>query len=208
MIDIKSIYTFDEMKAALTETQEELRRHHHDSRYLSTMPTWEDIRSPASAAGKPTANFPNWSQFETETYAWEFAKNFDQKLHFDIQLAHARKPGTELRLHIHWSPSDTSVGDVLWRVYYTIADVHGAFPLESNAQMIGTTSGVLRTHEYTTIVRIDGTSFTGVSTMMKVTLYRVGTDQTDDYENGAFLHELDVHYLGEKTGPRQEFRNY
>ena len=46
-----------------------------------------------------------------------------ESLHFSVQLPHAWKEGTQIEPHIHYCCSDNSVGNVVWKLEYVIADV-------------------------------------------------------------------------------------
>ena len=207
-IDPKSIYTFNELKEEVIRLRAELAKHKHDNLYQSTMPVWEDIRCPATSAKAPASAFPGWSIFDKALYAWEYSATKDQRLHFDLQMSHRRKPGTRIRLHIHWSPVDNSAGNVVWMIHYSWADIDEAFPAVANETVVVAAGETTRLHQRTHLVELDGTDHVGLSSMVKITLYRLGTDPLDTYGAGAYLHELDAHYISDNRGSRHETEKY
>ena len=56
--------------------------------------------------------------------------------HFAIQLPHSCAPGSDLRVHCHFTfPSQPTAGrTVRWECYYSVGDINAAFGAESAAQ--------------------------------------------------------------------------
>lgn len=56
--------------------------------------------------------------------------------HFAIQMPHSCAPGSDLRLHCHFTfPTQPTAGrTVRWEVYYSVGDINAAFGAESAVQ--------------------------------------------------------------------------
>ncbi len=95
--------------------------------------TWNDSMTPANnlptggTAPALTAIFTNISGM---------AYNVNDLGHFAIQIPHNCAPGSDLRVHCHFtSPSQPTAGrTVRWEAYYSVGAINAAFSAESAAQ--------------------------------------------------------------------------
>jgi len=137
-----------------------------------------------------------------------FSPNVRQVIHFSIQLPHGYKYGTPLDLHVHWGKKDGVVGDVCWKALFSGAPLGSAFPVPSTV-ITGNSTAFSHdgayVHLLTPLGAIPGTTFTSVSSMIDVVLWREPSDVTDTYPGDAFFNETDTHIQFDQTGSDQEY---
>lgn len=95
--------------------------------------TWNDSMTPAN--NLPTGGTaPALTAITTNISGMAYAVN--DLGHFAIQIPHTCEPSSDLKVHCHFVfPSQPTQGTtVRWELYYSLADVNGAFSAESSAQ--------------------------------------------------------------------------
>lgn len=166
---------------------------------------WEDLRFPAGTLNPPGG---------VSDADVEGSGVFIGTLLFDAggteiavgqaQLPHAKKLDTDMIAHVHWCPTSTGTGDVLWRLEYVIADIMGVFPTSYTVlDVVDAASGVANKHQIAEFAAIDTTGL-GVSAMLCWKLSRIGGDALDTYGSDARLLEFDIHYLVDEVGSAEE----
>lgn len=167
---------------------------------------WDDLRVPLSTTRNPS-DAPGYGTFKNGTLAFAFDKTTDEMLYFETQIPHNYKLGTNLDAHIHWAPSDTGVGGVVWCLEYTIQYPNAAFGATTTdcARQIG--SGTAYQHQLIDIEVIAG--ITGsISAVIIGRVFRDANSSegkgTDDYDADAFGLSFDIHYQIDSFGSRQE----
>lgn len=125
-----------------------------------------------------------------------------EQVYFAIQLPHSYKEGTNISPHVHWTPTDTNTGTVVWSLEYTWANNAGTFPapttITSPAVAAGGTAWVSK---YSDFGDINGSGKT-VSSMLICRLFR--DPANDTYEHDAALLEVDFHYQIDSFGSHDE----
>ncbi|KKK49070.1 hypothetical protein LCGC14_3138810, partial [marine sediment metagenome] len=171
------------------------------------------IRVPVSSIKRLGFSDPDWEPFaedgigSTGVYALAFSKIVDQEVYFSVLIPHNWKLGTDLHPHVHWSPSDTDTGSVTWKIEYTIADLGGVFGNTSEESVSDVGDGVVNKHQVADLTNIDMSSYTDpddIAIKLLCRLYRDVSDG-DDYNNDAFLLEIDFHYQVDAIGSREEY---
>lgn len=168
--------------------------------YLRT-PAWEDLRFPASGINPPgAASDPG---VDTGDGRLVFSASAENIVAMQVQMPHAWKEGSTIHPHVHWSPTSTNTGNVLWRLKYKVANIGAAFPAEfTPIDILQAGSGTSDAHQMATFPTITMTGKT-VSCMLLLLLSRVGNDGTDDYTGTAKLNEFDIHYQVDGFGSYQ-----
>lgn len=143
--------------------------------------------------------------------ARSFSPDINQELYFDVQLPHAWAQGTEIRPHVHWSPSENgSAGqDVSWALEYTWSNIGSVF---GDTQIVyGDENYLAETlvkdkHYITNLEPIVAPDRT-FSSMLKCRLFRDATSShgTDNYTGYANLHEFDIHVQVNAPGSEEEY---
>jgi len=168
---------------------------------------WDDLRFPATGLNPPGA--VSDPDVDTTDGTLLFDKASTETIVGIAQVPHAWKVGTNLRPHIHWTPTDDTAGDVVWKLEYKVApigdDVPAAYTAATTTATIAADSDTL--HILTEFDDIDMSEVTGLSCIILWKLSRIGgsTDPADDYDNDAKLLELDFHYQIDSVGSDTEY---
>lgn len=165
--------------------------------------TWEDLRfpvgglNPIGSAAPPTV--------DTTDGTLLFSKSATNVIVCQAQMSHQWKEGTAISPHIHWSPTTTGGGNVVWRIEYQIADINGTFSGSWTAQDMtvaaGTTAEKHLMSEWATDIVMTGLH---ISAMLKIKVSRIGGDAADTYDADARLLEFDLHYEQDAFGSDTE----
>lgn len=176
---------------------------------------WEDVRIEPSTfdfAGNSDPTKVNWQPGGSgATFkVWEF--DVGDEGFFLIQLPHARKPGTDLKLHVHWTPGTRGNEEinktVAWKCDISAASIGSAFPASSTYDMTDTVTGTDHLHEISPAATIPGATL-GLSAMLMCRIYRHTGDTwaTNSTGNLPLLLEIDIHYEIDRLGSDNETSN-
>lgn len=164
---------------------------------------WEDLRFPATqlkvnpATSKPVFDYTN--------IGYLYDADSTETLFLIAQIPHAWKEGSGIRPHIHWQPSSTNTGNVVWQLEYKWTNVNDTEASEWTALTVTTaSSGVVGKHQVVSFAEIDGTD-KKVSSILVLKLSRIGGNASDTYTGDALLREFDIHYLVDSKGSLMEF---
>ena len=167
---------------------------------------WEDIRVSGLAA-KTGATAPDLVAFAPATtnllvYGFDGSTNTEQA-YFAIQFPHSYKFGTTIHPHVHWTPTDTNSGTVVWSMEYTWQEIGGTFAAPTTIKTTAVNAGgTAWVHKYSEFPDIAGTGKDTVSSMIIFRLFRNPADDT--YEHDAALLEVDFHYTVDGFGSNEE----
>lgn len=165
---------------------------------------WDDLRVPAQATRiNPAVTKPDFGTFKDGTLTFLFDSASVETVHFNVQIPHQYKLGTNLKPHVHWSPTTTNVGTVIWNLEYTIAEKDGVFGTTAQIAVTDTSSGTAFEHRLAGFPDISGTNIDSVSAMLVCALSRTAT--SDTYTADAALIEFDIHYEIDSIGSRDEY---
>lgn len=169
---------------------------------------WDDMRIIPSGMDRVGVADPTLVQMATNIYAWEFQKN--DEAYFSIQIPHKYKAGSDMYVHIHWSPgangNEESGKTVGWKVDYAITSIGSAFGSTTLADLSHAVTGVDQQHEITSDVTVSG-SGVGISAIIIGRISRTDTGTDDTWSGTAsgslpLLLELDFHYEMDTVGSR------
>jgi hypothetical protein len=194
----------DELEEFFSRTQRSFRRLlNKDGKFKLDAPQWDDLRMPAIGINPPgAATDPTLDNTDGR---WIFSASATNMLALQAQLPHAWVEGTLIEPHVHWSPTDTNTGNVLWRLEYKIASVYGAFPSAwTTIDALGAANGVSDQHLIADFVGIDMTGHT-LSCILLIKLSRIGGDASDTYAGTAKLNYFDIHFRQNSLGSNAEY---
>jgi hypothetical protein len=165
---------------------------------------WDDLRVPVN-----TLNF-NGIGTDPETIAYKTSltlRCFDatEALHFLAQIPHNYSEGTDLRVHVHWTPHSRGAAEigktVAWKVAYSVANMSGAFGNAVIADCTDVCDGVDDKHQRADSVTVDGSALT-ISAIIIGKVYRDSGDNwaTNTAGNRPALLEVDFHYEIDSLG--------
>jgi len=155
---------------------------------------WTDSMSPAMAF-KTGGTTPALTAITTNISGLAFALN--DLGHFAIQLPHDIAPGSDLRLHAHFTfPSQPTAGrTVRWEVYYSYGIIDAAFGAESAVQhgeyTIQATDD--KYHRTKAICTISGSATAPRSSIILARIRRVASTGTES-DVDPILLSVDAHY--------------
>lgn len=162
---------------------------------------WDDLRFPAISINPPgpTGN-PGWDE---TNIGWLFDPAATEQLQIVAQMPHGWKLESDIYPHVHWRPTTTNTGNVLWRLLYkwtNDGDVDAGTFTQIDVLQAG--AGVALTNQRIGWAAVSGTG-KGLSSILIMTLQRVGGDGSDTYTGDALLTEFDIHYQINSIGSVQ-----
>lgn len=173
-------------------------------RYTNTY--YDDLRVPLTNTFiNPLLSEPVFEDAGNGIWAFGFDADADsaEGLHFIAQLPHKYAEGTDIEIHFHWEPSTTNTGDVVWKIYYTIADIGDAFPAVDSMRVLDAGSGTSFDHQLVEFGDITGTGLS-ISAIIMGYVVRCGEATDDSYTGSAYGIELDFHYQVNSPGSSNE----
>lgn len=123
----------------------------------------------------------------------------DEEVHFTIQIPHGYKVGSDLYPHVHWAPTSTGAGNVVWQLEYTVSEIGGTFGAASTEACTATAAGgTAWVHKISGCTTISDAGL-GISSIMYGRLFRDPDNAGDTYEADAALLGFDIHYYSDTT---------
>jgi len=169
---------------------------------------WDDLRVPMENTRiNPANSEPAFEQIGSTglySFAFDAANNDDESLHFVAQLPHGYKEGSDLHPHIHWLPSTTNTGNVVWELDYVAMAIDGTMGTVQTLEATVAADGTALKHQVDELGAIDGDGL-GISSMLICRLTRLGDDAADTFTGIAYAMEFDFHYQMDTIGSRQEY---
>lgn len=165
---------------------------------------YDDLRVPMTSTKLGGSKDPGFAQVRnTDSSQGVFAHLFDkateEELYFSVQLPHAWKEESDIEPHVHWMPTDTGTGSVVWGLEYVWANMDDAFGNTTITTASDAGAGTAYTHQYCSLGEIDGDGFSA-SSMILCRVYRDAGNAADTYDADAALLEIDFHYEIDKLG--------
>lgn len=176
---------------------------------------WDDLRVVPTAFDFVGLTDPTLVDYQpggsgANTKMYEFAK--DDIAYFTTQLPHNYKVGSDIYVHLHWTPREYGVAQsgrtVGWKVQYSIASINGVFPAMTTADLSDTCSGTNHKHEITNDVLISGSTF-NISSVIIAQVTRTDTGGDDTWGETLsgrlpLLASIDFHYEIDTMGSREK----
>lgn len=176
---------------------------------------WDDLTVPGTNTRAGTSA-PVFEAFRNGVYLLGFVYNQVDEVHFTIQMPHHWKEGSNIYPHVHWThiaaaPSNNQ--GVVWVLEYTWANINDIFPATSTmtAALEWTTSPPPQ-YKHILTPFVDGSANayingTGkkLSSQLICRLYRNTVDSRDDFDQTAYLIEIDFHYMVDSLGSDEEY---
>jgi hypothetical protein len=143
---------------------------------------------------------PTYDTFAGNVYGAKFINGQSDIVYGSFEIPHTYKEGTDLELHLHWSPNSTNTGNCVWTMYYTWAAMGGTFSSEVTKTFTQAGSGVINKHQYVSANSVMSGVGVGIGTIVAFALTR---PTGDAFTGDAFLHSIGVHYQIDSLGSRQ-----
>lgn len=168
---------------------------------------WDDVRVSGNAFAK-NVNAPSLSAFGAAggllAYSFTGTGVTVNQVYFAIQIPHSYKLGTNLRPHVHWTPTTTDAGNVVWQLEYAWQDLGAVFSAATPIEIIDAAAGVAWEHQLAEFPEISGAGV-DLSSMLICRLFRNPAHTSDTYGQDAALLEFDIHFQANTLGSREEF---
>ena len=170
-----------------------------DRYYLSKAIVYRDQFVDGLSLKGGAADPPTFAAFSGGVWANRFDNGATMASHATIELQHDYVDGSDMELHIHWSPSTTNTGNVRWGCEYTFANMDATFPATTTVTAVSAGGGIVNRHQYLTLATISGIGLTK-GAVMAFRIYREGAHAADTFTGNAFLHRIALHYAVDKLG--------
>lgn len=171
---------------------------------------WDDIRVSLISTNTGSANAPDFTKFTDNgsssggVYLYLFDASTEEEVWFDVQIPHKYKAGSNLRPHVHWAPTSTNTGNVVWGLEYV---AHSEGDTIGNSTIITVTDagdGTAKKHQIVNFPEIDGTNLEE-SSIINCRFFRKAADAGDTYTGDAAVLSIDFHFEIEKMGTDDEY---
>lgn len=170
-----------------------------DKTILFDTPVYNDIIIQASNLRPSGTTPPAFVVFQDSIYALQFTNAQTDIVYGAFEIPHSYKEGTDLELHIHWSPSTTNTGNCVFNFAYTFAANGGTFGAEATKTLTQAGSGVVNKHQYVSANTLISGVGIGIGSIIAFALSR---PTGDAFTGDAFLHSIGIHYRSDTLGSR------
>lgn len=160
------------------------------------MPLWDDVRAPATGINPPGAGAD--PDVDSSDIGLLFDASGTEIVHIILQLPHDYLDGSPIAPHVHWEPTNTNTGTVLWRLEYrwrNNAETAGALTTADITPAANGTANKLQINGWGLVSKPDARP----SSIFECKLSRVGG--SDTYNADARLKEFDIHYQRDTEQP-------
>ena len=172
---------------------------------------WDDLQTPASAAGAQGSNVPDWVAFRgSNLKTWAFADNnvnSEDELFFTLQLPHSWKEGSMVVPHFHIAAETAPAANqnVVFKLEYVWANVNEAYPTSTST--LTCTAPITTSDDHRHMIASFGNlapdaTTDKISSVLVCRLYRNSSNAADTYTGRVFLISLDLHYEKDTEGSR------
>jgi hypothetical protein len=144
---------------------------------------------------------PDYVAFQNSIYAASFKNASTDIVYGSFELPHTYKEGTDLELHLHWSPSTVNTGNCVFNFAYSIAAMAGTFGAEVVRTFTQAGSGTINKHQYVSADAVIPGG--GTMTIGTIIVFALSRPTGDAFSGDAFLHSVGCHYQVDTMGSRQ-----
>lgn len=159
---------------------------------------WKDLIIPGAALGAGGAA-PALTVLQGNAQVYGFATSEFVYGQFEIQ--HDYQEGTDITVHVHWAPSSTNAGNVVWDFEYTVANVNGVFPATQTLSVTQAGAGVASTHQLASMSAVLPGTGRKIGDIIAFRLLRNATGNT--FTGTALLLSIGAHYQCDSLGSNQ-----
>lgn len=125
-----------------------------------------------------------------------------ESAHGSLELLHDYKEGSNIVPHVHWCPTSTNTGNVLWQLEYAWINRDGTIASSTLTTVLAASAAVIGREQRVSFPAISGAGKT-IGSRFVFTLYRDGSAGTDTYPDAAGVFDFGVHYEIDTIGSRQ-----
>jgi hypothetical protein len=161
---------------------------------------WKDLIVPVVGLGTSSAA-PSPQAFLTSLSGYGFQR--DDYLFGCFEIQHDYNEGSDLRIHIHWAPSSTNTGDVVWHFDYSYANVDDVMPAAARLTVIQAGAGAADTHQLAEFAPVISGANRKIGCIVPFRLTRGSAGDGDTYTAAAIALNIGVHYECDSLGSNQ-----
>lgn len=166
---------------------------------------WDDIRVPAqNTRVNPVTSKPDFGTFIGGTRTFLFDPGDEESVNFSVQMPHSWAFETAIEPHVHWTPTNTNGGVVIWGLECTTGAISTTFGSTATSTVGQTANGTAYYHHYADFGEMSMTGIDSVSAMLVCRLFRDADATGDTYNADAALLEIDFHFLSDTLGSPEE----
>ena len=165
---------------------------------------WDDIIIPliARSTGVGNPDFAGWGVSGT-LRAFLFDAGIIESIYGTFEMPHTYEEGTDLDVHVHWTPTTALGGNVVWGLEYSIMNIDGTFPAPTTATSTEAAGNTNWKHIYSDVVLISGVG-RKLGAVCNFRLFRDASNAADTYAGDAALISFGVHIRHDTLGSRTE----
>lgn len=119
-----------------------------------------------------------------------------------FELNHFYKEGTAIRPHIHWAPTTTGSGNVVWQLEYSWCNDGDVCSTGTIITVTDAAPGTAWQQQIVEFPTIDGTGKT-IGSQFSFRLFRDPANGSDTYEDDAVVKTFGVHVEADSIGSRE-----
>lgn len=168
---------------------------------------WRDLTADLSAGKVAGSNVPTWAVYRASgsspvgsgIYAYSFAAASMNEVWITFHVDHDYANGTAIYPHVHFSPTTTSTGTVVWGFEYSIALGHDqeAFPATSTIyKHYNIASNKQYQHLIAEVSDDDAPLKANLEpdSLILMRVFRDGGAAADDFPDAVTAFTVDIHY--------------
>lgn len=125
-----------------------------------------------------------------------------QDAYGSLEILHDYKEGSDIFPHIHWCPTTTGAGDVVWQLEYSWVNGGGTVTASTTITVTVAANGVVAKEQRSNFPTISGAGQT-IGSRFLFHLFRDSAHASDTYSSDAAALDFGVHYERDTTGSRQ-----
>ena len=171
--------------------------------FVGNASVYRDINLSGATLLTGGANNPDIINFidgNLRVYAFD-GVNITERLYGSCEMQHDYKEGTDIEVHIHWTPTNGNTGNVVWQVYYSWANKDETYPPATLLVSTPTAATGAWKNTYTSVGVISGAGKT-INSQLSIQVFRDPGNVGDTYVNDVALLQLGIHYECDTTGSR------
>lgn len=135
-----------------------------------------------------------------DCYAFSGTGPTPDEIHSSLEVLHGYKEGSDITMHLHWFPINTTVANVKWQLRYTWFNPGSVPGAATTVTVVSATSGVAWQEQ------VSAFTISGAGKLMGsrfvYTLFRDAVDAQDTYAFNAAVTDMGIHYEKDTIGSR------
>jgi hypothetical protein len=149
------------------------------------------------------ASAPDLVTLTSSIVAYGFDGNAtSEQLFGTFEIDHSYKNNSDVKPHIHWSPSTVNAGTVSWNLDYCILKANSQVTSSVTLERVSTASGTATYMQIDSFGTINGQGIT-IGDHISFRVYR--KPNQDTYPDDAILLSVGLHYQSDSIGSTREF---